>query len=79
MHIAVPFSAGSQAIEDYDIQSDAPSYAHPWFVGHMQQLVYNSNYYFDMAKENSMENIEITARFVQVLAPYENFNLIRFY
>jgi len=45
-------------------QRDAPSYDHPYFVGHMQQLVYNGNRYFDMAKEENVENIEVTARFV---------------
>lgn len=53
---------GSQPMEMNGLQRDAPSYDHPWFVGHMQQLVYNSKHYFDMAKENNIENIEVTAR-----------------
>jgi len=36
--------------------------SHLFFVGEMQQFVYNGNHYFDLAMEKSMENIDVTAR-----------------
>ncbi|XP_053395317.1 neurexin-1-like isoform X3 [Mercenaria mercenaria] len=48
------------------MQNDAPIRQHPWFVGAMQQFVYNGNHFFDMARETDgeyIENIDVTARF----------------
>ncbi|XP_060602155.1 neurexin-1-like isoform X2 [Ruditapes philippinarum] len=47
-------------------QNDAPIRQHQWFVGAMQQFVYNGNHFFDMAREKDaeyIENIDFTARF----------------
>ncbi|XP_052272196.1 neurexin-1-like [Dreissena polymorpha] len=42
---------------------DLPLRTHNFFVGDMQQFIYNGNQFFDMAKEKSVESIEVTARF----------------
>lgn len=43
-----------------------PVRQHPWFVGAMQQFVYNGKHFFDMAREKereTIESIDVTARY----------------
>ena len=47
------------------VQNDAPIRQHQYFVGTMQQFVYNGNHFFDMARDKDaeyIENIDVTAR-----------------
>ncbi|XP_050406301.1 neurexin-3 isoform X2 [Patella vulgata] len=36
---------------------------HSGFIGSMQQLMFNQNYFFELAKSGRIENIEVTAKF----------------
>ncbi|XP_052769324.1 neurexin-1-like isoform X2 [Mya arenaria] len=59
-----PLLSGTQSLsEDSMMMNDAPVPSYTFFVGEMQQFVYNGNHFFDTALEKTVESIEVTSRF----------------
>ena len=51
-------------------QNDESIHHHAGFVGTLQQFTFNGNSYFEIAKQELVENIEVTARYFDTFNPF---------